>query len=304
MKQLNKIVPILGLSFLLVACDFNEVNFPGYDDEVAPTNVFAYEDSLVAADYDAISKLGLAVATNAADSAAALSIAVNDMFNTSTAPASKYIPLWLAQKYLYGDNKSSVMVTSYQYVVDDLVSQYVQEKYILDSVWYKYDAEILSETFLEDLGSFTALSVAGDQSWYWSSYKGVGFAKMSGYSGGNKINEDWLISPAMNLTKRQAAIFTFDHTHKYGVEDFASQMTVWATDSYVSGNPDTLLWKKLAFNYNLSSSYTFASSDTILLDEYAGKSNIRVAFRYVSNDSISAPTWEVKNVLIVEPKKE
>jgi hypothetical protein len=302
MKRLKNILPILGLGCLLVACDFNEVNFPGYDDEVAPTNVFEYEDSLVAADYTSISKLGLAAATNAEDSAAAKSIATEGMFNTESAPASNYIPLWLANKYLYGDAKSSVVVTSYQYIAEEGEAQYVQEKYILDSVWTMYDAEILGETFMTDLGKFTTVSVLGDQVWGWSSYKSVGFAKMSGYSSGNLNNEDWLISPAMNFTKRQSAIFTFDHTHKYGVDDYASQMTVWVTDSYVSGNPDTLQWKKLAFNYNYSLSYTFASSDSISLDDYAGKTNVRVAFRYASTNTVSAPTWEIQNVLIVEPE--
>lgn len=304
MKIYKNILTVLGLTLVFASCDFNELNFPGYDDGVPPTNVFAFDDSLVTADYTAISKLGLAVAVNAADSAAAKSIATNKYF-TDDAPSYKYIPLWLAKKYLYGDRKSSVMMTSSQYITEEGELQNVKEKYILDSIWARYDAEILNETFLEDLGDFTAVSVAGPQVWAWSTYKGDGFAKISGYSSGNIINEDWLISPAMDLTKRKKATLTFDHTHKYGVEDFSSQMTAWVTDDYQTGStPDTLKWNKLTFTYQLSSGYIFGSSGPISLDDYAGKTNVRVAFRYQCDDKVSAPTWEVQNVLVLEADEE
>ena len=285
------------------ACNFNELNFPGYNDGVAPTNIFTYKDSLVADDYNSISKLALAVAKNATDTAAAKSIASNKYF-TDDAPSYKYIPLWLAKKYLYGDRKSSVMVTSLQYITEEGETQDVKEKYILDSIWARYDAEILNEKFAVDLGKFTVVSVAGDQKWGWSSYKGVGFAKMSGYSNGNIVNEDWLISPAMNLTKRKRAQLTFDHTHKYGVDNYASQMTVWVTDNYQQGaTPDTLKWKKLKFNYQYSLTYAFGTSGPVSLSEYIGKDNVRIGFRYQSDAVTSAPTWEVNNFMVMEPEE-
>lgn len=303
MKKAKYIIPFLGLTLLFASCDYNELNFPGFDDGKTPTNVFAYEDTISDADFLELSKLGLKVAENKTDSQAIKALAVEKYF-TKDAPSYKLIPLLLAKKYLYGDRKSSVMVTSLQYIYEEGETQLVNEKYILDSIWARYDAEILNETFTEDLGDFTAFSVKGDQVWAWSSYNGDGFAKISGYSGGNLVNEDWLISPAMDMTKRKAVQFTFDHTHKYGVENFASQMTAWVTDKYVAGSiPDTTNWKKLSFTYQLSSTYTFGSSGPISLNEYAGKSNVRVAFRYESNTTESAPTWEVQNVMVIEPEE-
>lgn len=303
MKKILYFISTLIITTTFAACNFNELNFPGYDDGVAPTNVFTYKDSLVADDYNSISKLALAVATNAADTAAAKSIASNKYF-TDDAPSYKYIPLWLAKKYLYGDRKSSVMVTSLQYITDEGETQDVKEKYILDSIWARYDAEILNEKFAVDLGKFTAVSVAGDQKWVWSSYKGVGFAKMTGYSNGNIVNEDWLISPAMNLTKRKKAQLTFDHTHKYGVDNYASQMTVWVTDNYQTGStPDTLKWKKLKFNYQYSLTYAFGTSGPVSLNDFIGKDNVRIGFRYQSDAVTSAPTWEVNNFMVMEPEE-
>ncbi len=325
MKKILYIISILIITTTFAACNYNELNFPGYDDGVAPTNVFSYKDSLIADDYNSISKMALAVAKNAADTVAAKSIASNKYF-TDDAPSYKYIPLWLAKKYLYGDYKSSVMVTSLQYITEEGETQDVKEKYVIceslkntnntghtlykhgdiyNSIpWERYDAEILSEKFATDLGKFTAVSVAGDQKWVWSSYKGVGFAKMTGYSNGNIVNEDWLISPAMNLTKRKRAQLTFDHTHKYGVDNYASQMTVWVTDNYQTGStPDTLKWKKLKFNYQYSLTYAFGTSGPVSLNDFIGKDNVRIGFRYQSDAVTSAPTWEVNNFMVMEPEE-
>jgi hypothetical protein len=305
MKKIAYILPVFGLSLMLAACDFNELNFPGYDDEVAPTNVFAYEDSVTETDMADISKLGLKAATNTADSTAAKYLATNKYFHDIDAPASKYIPLWLATKYKYGDPKSYVLVTTPQYIAEEGEVQYITEKYILDSayVFNIYNNEIYAETFMTSLGDFTALSVTGDQKWYWSSYSGVGFAKISGYSSGNKDNEDWLISPAIDLSKRTDAVLLFDNTHKYGTV-YTKEMTVWVTDNWDGTTLDTLQWVKKEFNRATGADYTFIAGGPIYLTEYAGKSGIRVAFRYLSNTAESCPTWEINNFQVLETLEE
>jgi hypothetical protein len=304
MKKIAYILPLFGLSLMLAACDFNELNFPGYDDEVAPTNVFAYEDSVTEADMADISKLGLAAATNATDSATAKALATNKYFHDVDAPAYNYIPLWLANKYKYGDPKSTVEVVTPQYIAEEGELQYIHEKYILDTAKvFKLSPEIFSESFTTSMGKFTAISVSGNQTWYWSSYAGVGFAKMSGYSSGNKVNEDWLISRAIDLTKRTDAILSFYNTHKYGTV-FSKEMTLWVTDSWNGSTLDTLSWVKKDFIRAPGTDYTFVNSGYIYLTEFAGKKNVRIAFRYVSNAVESAPTWEINNVTVLETLEE
>lgn len=304
MKKIINIFPLLGLTLVFAACDYNELNFPGYNDGVTPTNIFAYEDSLVSTDYADISKLGLAVAVDAADTIAAKSIATNKYF-TDDAPSYKYIPLWLAKKYLYGDRKSSVMVTSFQYITDEGETQYVHEKYILDSIWARYDAEILSATMetVDDFNKFTIYSTEGDQVWAWASYK---YAKMTGYvSSVFYVNDDWLITPALNLSKRVRATLTFDHVFRYGNND-TIQTTVWATDNYTPGTqPNTSQWKQYTFNFANTGTWTFSNSGDIVLDEFAGKEKVYVAFHYCSfGTSPTTPTWEIKNILVLEPDEE
>ncbi len=59
---------------------------------------------------------------------------------------------------------------------------------------------LLDETLLsqESFGMFTPVSVAGAQNWYFSTQYG---AVCNGYTGGQSYaNEDWLLSPVMNLS--------------------------------------------------------------------------------------------------------
>lgn len=306
MKAMKNILSAAILAILLSACNFNEQNFPGYDADVAPTNKFAYTDSITDADMVAISKLGLANDTTFADSAITKALATNKYFHNVNAPASKYIPLWLAKKYKYGDPKSYVMVTTPQYIAEEGELQYITEKYILDSsrVFNIYNNEIFSETFVNSIGNFTTISIVGDQLWTWKTYKGVGYMNFSGYSSGNKDNEDWLISPAIDLSKRSDAYLLFDNTHKYGTV-FEKEMTLWVSDSWDGVvTPDTLQWVKKEFIRSLTNDYTFVSSGPVSLTEYAGKNNLRIAFRYLSNTVESCPTWEVKNIQLIEAIEE
>jgi hypothetical protein len=307
MKKAMKIVyPAAVLAILLSACNFNELNFPGYDAGVAPTNKFAYTDSITDADMTAISKLALAYDTTKADSAKTKALATNKYFINTESPASKYIPLWLAKKYKYGDPKSYVMVTSPQYITEEGELQYITEKYVLDSsrVFNIYRNEIFAETFQTSITNFKAVSVTGAQVWVYYIYKGVGCAKISGYSNGNQNNEDWLISPPIDLSKRASAFLLFDNTHKYGTV-FSKEMTLWVTDKWDGTSTlDTLTWVKKDFTRSLTNDYTFVNSGPVPMSEYAGKSNVRVAFRYLSNTVESCPTWEVKSVRLLESVEE
>lgn len=130
---------------MVTACeDFNERNFPGYDDAAAPTNLAMYSYTLTSSDYATIAttikkpvtdsialmKTQLKAAQNATDSAtinatitrlnlelttnpvyvAATAISTNKIFADS-AQFETYIPIILNTKYLYGDEKSSASVT-------------------------------------------------------------------------------------------------------------------------------------------------------------------------------------------------
>lgn len=300
---MKMIVPAAAvLAIMFSACNFNEQNFSGYDDGVAPTNKFAYTDSLTAADMVDISKMALAYDTTATDSAYTKALATNKYFIDTQSPAYKYIPLWLAKKYKYGDYKSNVTVISPQFITSKNAVQSVKEKYIQDSsrVFVIYRNEIFAESFVSSIGNFTTISVVGAQVWVWNTYGGVGYMKISGYSGGNQNNEDWLISPPIDLSRRLTAFLKFDNTHKYGTV-FNKEMTLWFTNTWDGvSTPDTLTWVKKDFTRSLTNNWAFVNSGPIVMSEYAGMTNVRFAFRYSSNTVESCPTWEIKNTQVIE----
>ena len=154
---------------------------------------------------------------------------------------------------------------------------------------------IYSETFADNLGKFQAVSVNGDQKWdYYSS----GYVIISGYvSPSNFANEDWLISPDIDLTQTTAAHFSFDHVARY-FASVSTEATIWASENYVDGKkPSEATWTQIKTNpFSDPGSWTFASSGQISLTQFAGK-KIRIAFKYASTDA-KAGTWEMKNFLV------
>jgi hypothetical protein len=312
MKSIKSIVPILGFTCLLAACNYNEFNFPGYNDGVAPVNVFSYVDSLTSTDIVNLSTLIInnikslktkedSVAANyKVDSAAADYMKVNKMFHTEIAPADIYIPLFLSKKYQYGDTKSSVLVTSPQYIASEGELQFLKEKYLLDSIWYVYRNEILNASFESNLCDFSGVNVQGTQVWSWNNYK---YAKMSGYANGvNNDNEDWLISPALDLSKRISAFMTFSHTiNKGDTANMRTNHTICISTDYVNGDPSSATWIQMTIpTYPLGKDWVFVESGNIEFPSSAiGSSNVHFAFKYLSSSAESA-TWEIKNLLVLE----
>lgn len=156
-----------------------------------------------------------------------------------------------------------------------------------------------SETFETGLGNFTTQSVSGDQVWAYSTqYK---YMSISGFiTPTNFANEDWLISPEIDLAGVTAAKLTFDHVARY-FADAKNEATIWVSENYVSGLPATATWSQLTtktFTDPGSWPTVLPSSGEISLTAFAGK-KIKIAFKYVST-ATKAGTWELKNFLVSE----
>jgi hypothetical protein len=157
---------------------------------------------------------------------------------------------------------------------------------------------IFSEAFSGTLGNFTAVSVVGDQLWVGSSYG----ATMTGHVGtADFANEDWLISPAINLTGKTNAVLSFQHTINFGdVANMQANHTLWVSTDYTSGAPSTGNWTQVTIpTYPAGSNWTFVGSGNISLPgSVLGNSNCRIAFKYLSS-TLPASTWEIKTLKIV-----
>jgi hypothetical protein len=154
---------------------------------------------------------------------------------------------------------------------------------------------IESENFDESWGNWTPISVIGDQVWSRDNTFGVGgtpCASMSGYSGGAFENEDWLISPALDLDNYINEFVSFQNAKNYTGNDLELKVS---TDYGGTGDPNSCTWTTLAFTM-CPGSWTWTPSGEVDLSGYNG-SAVYVAFKFTST-SLASATWEVDNIEI------
>lgn len=151
---------------------------------------------------------------------------------------------------------------------------------------------ILKESFSASLGSFTQYSVTGAQTWAWTSYG----ATITGYASGYFANEDWLISPALDLTQHTNIKFTFESAMNYGTA--GQGLKVYYSNDYSgTGNPNAATWNLLTCTLS-QGAWAFTPSGDIDLTTLGG-AHTYVAFKYdCGTVSSEVSTWELKNVLI------
>jgi hypothetical protein len=170
-----------------------------------------------------------------------------------------------------------------------------------DIIGYKVVKTFFSESFASGLGGFTAQNIIGDQQWSYSATYG---ATISGFAAGaSHQNEDWLISPAIDLSAATTSgVLRFSHAiNKGNVANIQTNHTVWMTKNYSSGAPSTATWVQLTIPvYPAGTSWTYISSgDVVIPAAFLGQNNVRFAFKYLCSDTESA-TWEIQNVKITE----
>lgn len=156
---------------------------------------------------------------------------------------------------------------------------------------------IFQETFSSNFPLWTKFSVSGTQSWSLDTTHGNpgSCAKMSGFaSGANRVNEDWLISPAIDLSSVNSASLSFETATKFSGE--ALQILI-STDYSGTGNPTTSNWTALTATLSPSSgNYVWTHSGKIDISTFAGDT-IYLAFKYTSTTA-EAATWEVDNIKV------
>lgn len=153
---------------------------------------------------------------------------------------------------------------------------------------------IYSETFEESAGGFT---VEGDKIadnkdvWFYdSSYKQM---KATAFISGTRYaSESICVSPVIDLTAETGAYISFEHTGKY-----FSNMSSEATFCVREENGDEWVSVKIP-KYMTGQDWDFVNSGEINLSSYVGK-KIQFGFKYTSTTT-DAPTWEVKNIMILD----
>lgn len=161
---------------------------------------------------------------------------------------------------------------------------------------------VFHASFASGSDGFTARNIEGDAAWEWGSY-GNGCMMLQG-SSEKEANEDWLVSPAIELTDTLSRLdLTFNQALSYKFEAPDSYYTVRISENYDESKPNPLTadWTVLEIpNAHPGNSFDFLSSGNIDLSAYRGK-KVHIAFVYLSDTEYMA-TWEVNNVMIVGNK--
>lgn len=155
---------------------------------------------------------------------------------------------------------------------------------------------VLDEGFDSEIGSFSSYSVTGDQEWGFTSYgRNDNGARMSGYDGASYANEDWLISPSMDLTLFTAASLEFYTDFSYSGPDIVAKVS---TDYTGEGDPNLATWTDLDALLDTSTDFdTWTSSGNLDLTDHIS-ANTYIAFVYTSTTSASR-TWTIDDVVVI-----
>jgi len=152
---------------------------------------------------------------------------------------------------------------------------------------------LISEDFASGtLGTFKEFSVKGAAKWHYDTYGGENYAYMSGYESGDE-NEDWLISPAVNLDLYSEETLIFRTAQNYG--NPAGTLKLYYSSNYSgSGAPSAASWTEIP-NIKLSGGgWSWVSTGNIDVSNVNG-TKVFFALKYTCQ-ATNAPTWEVTNI--------
>ena len=150
---------------------------------------------------------------------------------------------------------------------------------------------IFNQDWEDDWNGWTEVSVLGDTTtWTIAEHNGNYYANINAHNQGE--NEDWLISPAFDLTTYPDAVLTFVTARNYN----GPEIEVFFSNDYDGEDPTTATWVPLTCQLS-TGSWNWIESGEISLESFEG-SNCYIAFKYTSTEDTAA-AWEVDDIMLV-----
>jgi len=146
-------------------------------------------------------------------------------------------------------------------------------------------------TFPADFEDFELIDASGSlDAWTTGSSNVQG----SGYDGGAQANEEWLISPEIDLSGASDLLFQITQEIDLFGADVSLFDILIATDYNTGGDVATANWTALSFDKTIFGNMT--TSEDFDFSAYDGES-IHIALKYSSTDSES-PRWRIQNFAV------
>ncbi|MDJ1491669.1 Ig-like domain-containing protein [Cytophagaceae bacterium DM2B3-1] len=145
-------------------------------------------------------------------------------------------------------------------------------------------------------GGWSQYSVTGAQTWACTTFGRTGNAvQINGYSGGAVENEDWLISPALDLTGLTYPLLSFwSRTAFTG----PTLKLLVSTNYSGTGNPSAAVWTELNGQFPLVNSDVWTQSSGINLVNFK-QAGVYIAFVYTSSPALEAARWTIDDFSII-----
>ena len=137
-------------------------------------------------------------------------------------------------------------------------------------------------------------NVTGAQVWSIDTIHAAGnpFASMSGYAGGANVNEDWLITPAMNFDLYHNEALTFQSAYKY---TGAPLELLISNDYDGTTNPGDFTWTPLTATWS-AGNFVWTPSGNVNVSGTSG-THVYIGFKFTS-DATASSTWELDDIVI------
>ena len=155
------------------------------------------------------------------------------------------------------------------------------------------ECEDVDVTLLQTGGSnyspMEATNVSGSYKWLYNASYGATCQ--------NKGGENWLFTPAYDLSDKKYVSLLFEHTIGYA-NNMTEDQTLWVTSDY-QGSVAGSTWQQLEIpTYPAGTNWTYVSASvTVPLDKVGA--NTVFAFKYnVPSSATNTPKWEIKNLKI------
>ncbi|MGN0187073.1 MAG: choice-of-anchor J domain-containing protein, partial [Paludibacteraceae bacterium] len=129
-----------------------------------------------------------------------------------------------------------------------------------------------NESFATSLGEFTAYDNGGTASWYVNTT--YAYAVINGYNNGT--NEDWLVSPAFDLSDMQSASIAFSHACAFGSGAWSERCKLKISSDF-AGDVHTATWTDLEMTFAGSGTkWSWVDNTIAVPDAFLGQANVRI----------------------------